>query len=72
MVDPQVQKTTRPDTIWPEEWPRLSTTQQRVEIASWDEEENSKTARWKWTSSRSADKGCYLKVISEARETLET
>ena len=32
------QDTTRPHTIWPEEWPRLPKKQQWEQIANWDEE----------------------------------
>ena len=33
----KAQKTTRLDTRWPEEWPRLSQNQKKDEIAKWDE-----------------------------------
>ena len=34
-----MRKTTRPDTVWREEWPRLSKKHKRKEIAKWEEEE---------------------------------
>ena len=35
----KVQKTTRPETIWPEEWHRPSKKQKQEDNAAWDEEE---------------------------------
>ena len=32
----KVQQTTRPDTIWPVEWPKLSRNQKRDDIGIWD------------------------------------
>ena len=35
----KIQKTTRPDSVWPEVWPYMSEKQKREEIQAWKEEE---------------------------------
>ena len=34
-----IQNTTKTDTIWPAEWPRVSKKQKQEETGAWDEEE---------------------------------
>ena len=62
------------DTIWTEEWPRLSKKKKKEKIASWSEEKrpDCKNHTRKEVSSRFsiADTDC-LKVISDAREKIE-
>ena len=69
----QRHKTTRPDTIWPEEWPRLSEKRKTEGIANWDDDRTRlPAARGKGgffeVSPEDAD---HFKVISEVRDRLK-
>ena len=69
----KVQNTTRPDTIWPEEWPRRSKKPpQQEEIAAWDEAKTGfqEARRRRRNFDVPSEDTEYLKVISEARATV--
>ena len=73
-VDTQMpQNSTRPDTIWPEQWPRLSKKPRPDEIAAWDDEQTrlQEVRRKRGNFDVPSEDIEYLKVISEARAKLE-
>ena len=67
----KIQKTTRPDNLWPEIWKRLGKKQKQQEIKNWEEESAARDAARK---KRGIDKietseiETYLKLIAEAKE----
>ena len=68
-----VQKTARPDTIWPFEWPTLSKKQKQEVAAAGDDEKTRlpEACRKKVIFDVSSQDTQYLKVISEARAKVE-
>ena len=69
----KVQKTTRPDTIWPEEWLRLSKKQKQQQIAASDDDKTrlEEARRRRLVFDVSPEDAEYTKLIFESRAKLE-
>ena len=67
VTNTKVQNTSsRPDTIWPKEWPRLSKKHRLEKIEAWNEEGTG--LQDAHVPSQDTE---YLKVVSEARTTMQ-